>query len=136
MALRQRSKKAPVLQTNINVTPFVDVMLVLLIVFMVSMPMMQTGVQVNMPQGQSGQAVDGDAPVVISLDKDGQIFLRDDKMDPTALIEMLKTLPQAATQQIYIRADKDLRYEDVMRLMQMLSASGFVKVNLVVEKAP
>lgn len=133
MALKKSTRKTISLNATINVTPFVDVMLVLLIIFMVCTPMMQSAVVIHMPQASSGQSVDDHASVIISLDQSGKIFLRDEPVDRDQLISTLKKLPEITTQQIYIRAEKTLTYDQVIQLMTFLASQGFHKLMLVTE---
>lgn len=132
---RRSSQSSPPLRYEINVTPFVDVMLVLLIIFMVAAPMSQVSVPVNLPQGGSGSSDEACDPVVISLDGQERIFLQEQEVTPEQLIEGLKALPPGSASKIYLRGDKQLPYNAIMTLMNRLSAHGFSKVNLVVEKA-
>lgn len=134
--MKSRNRKTIALRHEINVTPFVDVMLVLLVIFMVATPMMQSGVSVDLPHGQSSsQEGEQIPPLNISLDKTGQIFLREKKVNEEELIQTLQSLPPATTERIYIRGDRTLPYERIIQLMSLLAAKGFPKLNLVTEQA-
>jgi biopolymer transport protein TolR len=120
---------------EINVTPMVDVMLVLLIIFMVTAPLLVAGVPVNLPDARS-KALDQDAkPVQLSIDAKGKIFLNDAEIAPVALPDELTRI--AARQvggqapQIFLRADRSLDYGRVMGVMGELSRAGLTRVALV-----
>lgn len=133
---RRSSRSGAALRHEINVTPFVDVMLVLLIIFMVSAPMMHVSVPVNLPQGGSGSGDETSDPVMISINETGKIFLQDQQVTPEQLIALLRAMPGTIGSKIYLRGDRQLPYNAVISVMNLLSAHGFSKVNLVVEKAP
>lgn len=124
------------LRSDINVTPFVDVMLVLLIIFMVATPMMQSGVPVDLPQGKGASEVGDSQPLTLSLDKDGVLYLMDKPVERDQLIEKLQALPPKTVEKIYIRAHKGLSYEQVVSLMSLLSSKGFGRLVLITEAAP
>ena len=122
---------------DINVTPFVDVMLVLLIIFMVALPVATVSVKVDLPPAQAA-ADPTQPPVIVSLTLSGQVYVGD---RPTTLA----TLPDAAaaalgphpeTQRIYLRADQGVRYGELMAVMNRLRAKGLQKVALVGEDLP
>jgi biopolymer transport protein TolR len=130
---RSRTRRAPM--AEINVTPMVDVMLVLLIIFMVTAPLLVAGVPVNLPDARS-KALDQDAkPVQLSIDAKGKIFLNDVEIAPVALPDELTRI--AARQvggqapQIFLRADRSLDYGRVMVVMGELSRAGLTRVALV-----
>ena len=130
---RMRARRAPM--AEINVTPMVDVMLVLLIIFMVTAPLLVAGVPVNLPDARS-KALDQDAkPVQLSLDATGRIFLGDVEVTPAELPNALtRTAARGAgTQgpQVFLRADRALDYGRVMRVMGELSAAGLTRIALV-----
>jgi len=133
---RLSTSRAP-LRSDINVTPFVDVMLVLLIIFMVATPMMQSGVPIDLPQGKGASEVgDNSQPLTLSLDKDGILYLMDKALERDQLIEKLQSLPPKTVEKIYIRAHKSLSYEQVVSLMSLLSSKGFGRIVLITEVAP
>ncbi|UVO55545.1 protein TolR [Sphingomonas sp. SUN039] len=126
-------RRAPM--AEINVTPMVDVMLVLLIIFMVTAPLLVAGVPVNLPDARS-KALDQDAkPVQLSLDADGRIFLNDLEVAPAALPDELTRVAARGTgdqgPQVFLRADRSLDYGRVMRVMGELSRAGLTRVALV-----
>ena len=113
---RRGGRRAPM--AEINVTPFVDVMLVLLIIFMVTAPLLTAGVEVNLPQSRAGALDQEQKPVMISLDRSGEVFIGEDAVDSAALPDRLAQLGNAATPpQVYLRADTALDYGRVMAVM-------------------
>jgi biopolymer transport protein TolR len=130
---RGRNRRAPM--AEINVTPLVDVMLVLLIIIMVTAPLLVAGVPVNLPDSRAKGLDQGDKPVQISLDTQGAIFIDDRETGAAELPARLAAL--AATgdgekgPQIYLRADKGLDYGKVMRVMGELNRAGLIRVALV-----
>jgi len=127
--------------SEINVTPFVDVMLVLLIIFMVTAPLMATGVPMNLPDAKGKQLESPkEQPLVVSVQKDGRIFLGAEEKQAIQLDELEKTLQAIAggnrkglEEPIFVRGDKLLDYGTVMKVMARISAAGFKKVSLVTE---
>ena len=119
---------------EINVTPFVDVMLVLLIVFMVTAPLLTVGVPVDLPKTQAGQVNADDAPLVVSLQKQGKLFLQDTEIDADNLVPRLKAISQANNQvRIFVRGDRSVAYGEVLSLMGRIQSAGFERVALVAE---
>ena len=123
------------LRHEINVTPFVDVMLVLLIIFMVAAPMMNTGVSIDLPEGKSAPELSDTQPLTVTLDKKGQIYLGDRLLSPEQLVTSLKRLPQSTEKQLYLRADRDLPYARVVEIMVLLISGGHNKIALITEGA-
>lgn len=118
---------------EINVTPMVDVMLVLLIVFMVAAPMLTQGVQVALPQANA-KPIEQNQPVEISLNKDGTIYVGSTRVPREALVERLKVIQENRKEaSIVLRADKDMNYGTVMEIMAALQGAGMVDVGLVTE---
>lgn len=119
---------------EINVTPFVDVMLVLLIVFMVTAPLLTVGVPVDLPKTQAGQINADQAPLVVSLQKDGTIYLQDTAIEAENLIPRLSAISEANSQaRIFVRGDKSVAYGEVLVLMGRIQSAGFERVALVAE---
>jgi biopolymer transport protein TolR len=119
---------------EINVTPFVDVMLVLLIIFMVTAPMLTSGVPIELPETKGQQLQTNKEPVTISVDKSGKLFIGDTEVGLNNISEVLKTRAKNGTdEQIFIRGDKGIDYGTVMRVMGRVKAAGFTKVSLVTE---
>jgi len=130
-----RRRRRPVM-SEINVTPFVDVMLVLLIVFMVSAPLLTVGVPIDLPQSQA-KALDQDRELLtVSVNVQGQIFLQNSEIKLDDLVPKLKAITEArkgVDEQIYVRGDKKVDYGTMMRVMGRLSAAGYHRVALVTE---
>ena len=118
--------------SEINVTPFVDVMLVLLIIFMVTAPLLTAGIKINLPESSSVLKNEKKDPVTVSINSKGKIFIQKKKFSRQQLIQKL-TLFKKNNQnlKIYIKGDKNLNYGKVMELMNLINRSGFKKVALV-----
>lgn len=120
--------------TDINITPLVDVMLVLVVIFMVTAPMMTVGVPVDLPKTQAAQMNDQVEPLVISVDARGHVFLQETELSVEALIGRLQAItgnnPDA---RIYVRGDKKLAYGQIMEIMGAVASAGFSKVSLIAE---
>lgn len=119
--------------SEINVTPFVDVMLVLLIIFMVAAPLMTTGVTVDLPSSKAS-ALNKDAkdPVEVSINKNGKLFVGEKQLSNNQLLPFVQSVTNGDLEtRIYIRADKSLAYGDVMTVMAALNNGGFRKVALI-----
>ena len=133
---KRRHRRSPVMSA-INVTPMVDVMLVLLIIFMVSAPLLTVGVPIDLPQTQASSLDQADKqPLAISVNTKGQVFLQDTEIQLDDLVPKLKAIIAARggnDERIYVRGDKSVDYGTVMRVMGRLSAAGFGKVALVTE---
>ena len=119
--------------SEINVTPMVDVMLVLLIIFMVGAPMMTSGVPIDLPQTQATSLDQADKePLAVSVDTDGKVFLQNTEIDLEELVPKLQAIAQArggSDERIYVRGDKTVNYGTVMKVMGRLSAAGFRRVS-------
>jgi biopolymer transport protein TolR len=122
------------LMSEINVTPFVDVMLVLLIVFMVTAPMLTVGVPVNLPNSEADSLPDDQEPLTLSINSKGEIFIQDTKVGFSELVPKLLAISKNRTDtRIYVRGDRNINYGRVMEIMGKLSGSGFSKVALISE---
>ena len=119
---------------EINVTPFVDVMLVLLIVFMVTAPLLTVGVEVDLPKTKAG-AINADAaPLVVSIKADGSLYLQEAAVEAEVLIPRLKAISNANPDvRIFVRGDRAVTYGDVLGVMGRIQAAGFEKVALVAQ---
>lgn len=121
--------------SEINVTPMVDVMLVLLIVFMITAPLLTVGVRVDLPKSNAKPIAENDEPLVISIKADGALFIQETLTDENQLIPRLIAITQAkADQKIFIRADQSLNYGDVMTIMGKIAAAGFKRVALLTKQ--
>ncbi len=120
---------------EINVTPFVDVMLVLLIVFMVAAPLLTAGVAVDLPSSKAKQISDEDnKPIEVTINKLGNIFMGETEVSEARLISLLAAMTDGNTERrIYIRGDKTLAYGKIMRIIGSVNAAGFNKVALITE---
>jgi biopolymer transport protein TolR len=131
---RGRRRVAPM--AEINVTPMVDVMLVLLIIFMVSAPLLTVGVPLDLPQTQAKSLEQDKTPLQLSVDVKGKIFINDTEVAINELIPKLKAITDARggmDERIFMRADKKADYGTVARVMGQLSAAGFKRLALVTE---
>jgi biopolymer transport protein TolR len=131
----RRSRRKPVM-AEINVTPMVDVMLVLLIIFMVSAPLLTVGVPLDLPQTQAKSLDQDKNPLTLSVNLKGQVFLNDTEIALNDLVPKLKAITDARggfDERIFVRGDKSVDYGTVMRVMGRLSAAGFRRVALVTE---
>ena len=119
---------------EINVTPFVDVMLVLLIVFMVTAPLLTVGVEVDLPKTKA-RAINADAaPLVVSIKADGSLYLQEAAVDAKVLVPRLKAISNANPDvRIFVRGDQAVTYGDVLSVMGRIQAAGFEKVALVAQ---
>ncbi|HEU4969541.1 protein TolR, partial [Sphingomonas sp.] len=116
---------------EINVTPLVDVMLVLLIIFMVTAPLLTAGVPVNLPKSKAGALKQEQKPVTISIERSGQVFIGEDEVPPEALEDRLAAIAADQPPQVYLRADRGLDYGAVMQVLGELNRAGLNKVALV-----
>jgi biopolymer transport protein TolR len=122
------------LMSEINVTPFVDVMLVLLIIFMVTAPMMIQGVNVSLPEATSGQLSVDKEQLVISIDKNSRVYINDMPVAFDFLKEkMEKILETRLSREVFLKADKDISYGMVVRVMSELKGAGVEKLGMVTE---
>ena len=120
--------------SQINVTPLVDVMLVLLIIFMVTAPILQQGVSVDLPKVAAGPLTGEEEQLVVNVAKDGQIFLNDTPITPVDLGAKLAAIAAARPdRQLYVRADQAVSYGQVMQVMGAVRDAGLVRVGLVTE---
>jgi biopolymer transport protein TolR len=123
--------------SEINVTPFVDVMLVLLIVFMVTAPLLTVGVPVDLPQTQAAPINEPKEPLVISINSEGKIYLQETAVEADQLIPRLQAITNNnPTASIYVRGDRAVNYGRVLEVMGLVNGAGFSKVALVSEQAP
>ena len=127
-----RSKKEPM--SEINVTPFVDVMLVLLIIFMVTAPLLTVGVQVDLPESSADSLPEEAEPLTLSINSKGEIYIQEHQVTYQKMIPKLLAIAKNRTDtRIYVRGDKTINYGRVLEIMGMLSGSGFTKVALISE---
>ena len=128
------SRRAPM--AEINVTPLVDVMLVLLIIFMITAPLLVSGVPVDLPDSRAGALKQDNTPVQVSLDGEGRLFIDEQAIADDGLAAKLTAIREARAAdepRVYVRADSRLDYGRVMRVVGEVNAAGFTKVALVSE---
>ena len=132
---KRRHRRRPVM-SEINVTPMVDVMLVLLIIFMVSAPLLTVGVPIDLPQTQAKSLDQDREPLTVSVNLQGKVFLQNSEIPIEELVPKLKAVTEARggfDERIYVRGDRKVDYGAVMRVMGRLSSAGFRRVALVTE---
>jgi biopolymer transport protein TolR len=136
-AVRRRTKRTrrPPM-SEINVTPFVDVMLVLLIIFMVTAPLLTVGVPLELPRTEAN-ALSGDTqkePLTVSVDSAGKVFLQETAISLDEIVPKLTAIAKAGYEEtIYIRGDRNTNYGELMRVMARISTAGFRRISLVTE---
>jgi biopolymer transport protein TolR len=133
---KRRHRRKPVM-SEINVTPMVDVMLVLLIIFMVSAPLLTVGVPIDLPQTQAKSLDQDKEPLTVSVNTKGEVYLQNSEIKIDDLVPKLQAITSARgggnDERIYVRGDKKVDYGTVMRVMGRLSAAGYRRVALVTE---
>jgi biopolymer transport protein TolR len=119
---------------EINVTPFVDVMLVLLIVFMVTAPLLTVGVPIELPESRGQQLQTNKEPLTISVQRDGKVYIQETEVQLSDLATRLRAIAKSGYEEtIFVRGDKGIDYGTVMKVMSRIKAGGFTKVSLVTE---
>jgi biopolymer transport protein TolR len=117
---------------EINVTPFVDVMLVLLIIFMVAAPLLTVGVPIDLPETQAKPLEARTEPITVSIKSDGKIFLQEAEVEPDKLVSTLQALAKNGVEErIYVRGDRNADYGTIMRVMGRLNSAGYKRIGLV-----
>ena len=120
--------------SEINVTPFVDVMLVLLIIFMVTAPLLTVGVQVDLPESAADSLPDDQEPLTININSKGEIYIQEHQVTYQKMVPKLLAIAKNRTDtRIYVRGDKNINYGRVLEVMGTLSGAGFSKVALISE---
>ena len=118
--------------SNINVTPFVDVMLVLLVIFMVTAPIIQQGVEVNLPQAQASPVVGEAEPLIVTVTREGQVYLNDNEVTPAELRTKLQAIRNLDAQKpVYLRADRDVRYGSVIATIGEIKGAGIERLGMI-----
>ncbi|ODT64405.1 MULTISPECIES: ExbD/TolR family protein [Caulobacteraceae] len=131
---RRRGRRSRGALSEINVTPLVDVMLVLLIIFMVSAPLLTSGVEVELPKTEAGAMEDQNEPLTVSIRADGSLFIQEDATAFSSLAPRLRAMAgDDAKRPIYVRADGRASYAIVAQVMAALSTSGFTTINLITD---
>ena len=128
-----RSRYKPM--AEINVTPLVDVMLVLLIVFMITAPMITSGVNVNLPQANAKPVNSDSKPITITVNAQDQIYLQNSQVQLANLVSTLQQISQNNNdQRVFVRGDKDVSYGDMLQVMATITQGGFTKVALLAQQ--
>jgi len=129
---RGRRRRAYTPNAEINVTPFVDVLLVLLIVFMVAAPLLTVSVPVDLPRSQGQNTASDQRPTVVSVDREGRIYVGDSEVELENLVPLLQAITDRNQEaRIFVRGDRELAYGRMVQVMGTLSLSGFTRVALV-----
>lgn len=120
------------LVSDINITPIVDVMLVLLVIFMVTAPLLVSGIKVDLPETTSKPIAGQEEPLAVTVDKNGKVYIMDTSIDEGALIDKLKAITKAKMDtRIFVRGDSALAYGRIMEIVGEINAAGFSKVALI-----
>ena len=121
--------------SEINVTPFVDVMLVLLIIFMITAPLLTTGVSVDLPKTDSQTLPGQDEPITVTINKEGKVFLGENLIQVKTLTAKLKAITSIKpSTRIFIRADENIAYGQVINIMSVITNAGYKKVALITKQ--
>jgi biopolymer transport protein TolR len=132
MRLRRRMRGRPM--TEINVAPFVDVMLVLVVIFMIAAPLLTVGVPVDLPKAAVDPLNDEKEPLIITVDAEGRVYLQETEIEESVLIPRLVAVSEANPDlRVFVRGDRAINYGRVMEVMGMVSEAGFAKVALIAE---
>jgi len=130
--INRSKKKEPM--SEINVTPFVDVMLVLLIVFMVTAPLLTVGIKVDLPKVKATALTDIKDPIEITVKLDGEVYIGESKVEVENLIPRLNAITEQNTEaRIYIRGDRVVAYGRIMEIMSIINSAGYIKVALITQ---
>ena len=120
--------------SEINVTPFVDVMLVLLIVFMVTAPLLTVGIKVDLPKVKATALTDIKDPIEVTVKLDGEVFIGESQVEVENLIPRLNAITEQNTEaRIYIRGDRVVAYGRIMEIMSIVNSAGYIKVALITQ---
>ena len=131
---RYNIKKQSKIMSEINVTPFVDVMLVLLIIFMITAPLMKTGIEIELPEVNTPNIPESDEPLIVSINKDNEIFLSEKKISNKKLKSKLLAIKNANPKvKVFIKADKVVSYQTLMEVMKQIIDSNITNVSLITD---
>lgn len=132
MRLRRRIRRGPM--TEINVAPFVDVMLVLVVIFMIAAPLLTVGVPVDLPKAAVDPLNDEREPLIITVDAEGRVYLQEAEVQQNALVPRLVAVSEANPElRVFVRGDQAINYGRVMEVMGLVSEAGFSRVALIAE---
>ena len=133
--LNKRKKQRYTQMSEINVTPFVDVMLVLLIVFMVTAPLLTVGIKVDLPKVEATALTDIKDPIEITVNLEGDIYIGESKVEVENIIPRLNAITEQNTEaRIYVRGDRVVAYGRIMEIMAKINSAGYVKVALITQQ--
>ena len=134
---RRRAGRDFKAMSEINVTPFVDVMLVLLVVFMVTAPLLTVGVPVELPRTKAGVLPGQDEPLAVSVDAEGRVWLQETEVEPDQLVPRLRAIAGNKPEtRIFVRGDRSVSYGRVLEVMGTINEAGFRRVALVTRRPP
>lgn len=135
MAFSRRRSCRPkrTIMSEMNVTPMIDVMLVLLVIFMMTAPMLTVGVKVNLPSARAPNVDMKETPIVVHLDEYGKVYIGEIEVDENTLTDKLKAIAGETDAKVFVRGDKSLPYGTIMGVMGQISSAGFKRVILVTE---
>lgn len=124
--------------SDINVTPLVDVMLVLLVVFMITAPMLHQGIEVALPRAESENLPTTiDDPMILSVDREGLVYLKDDPIHDTQLVDrLLPVLEARADRSVFLKGDRDVPYGRIVEILDLLRRGGIDQIGMITENAP
>jgi len=132
--LNKRKKQRYTQMSEINVTPFVDVMLVLLIVFMVTAPLLTVGIKVDLPKVKATALTDIKDPIEVTVKLDGEVYIGESQVEVENLIPRLNAITEQNTEaRIYIRGDRVVAYGRIMEIMSIINSAGYIKVALITQ---
>lgn len=133
----RRGRQSPAVMSEINMTPFIDVMLVLLIIFMVAAPMMVVGVPLDLPQTAAKPLNMEQKPLTVSVTDTGKVFVMEAELADGEIVEKLRAVaPAGEEERIYVRGSKSVNYGRVAEIMALITSAGFKKVALITEPDP
>lgn len=132
---RRRRGQRRQMMSEINVTPFVDVVLVLLIIFMVAAPMMTMGVPIDLPESSAGAMDTPRTPITVSVTPDGEIYVAEEPVSLDALVETIGSQASGTEDRIYVRGDNTASYGVIMEVMGTLSGAGYSRIGLITDQA-
>jgi biopolymer transport protein TolR len=131
MAFTTQNGRTATSLSEINVTPLVDVMLVLLVIFMVTAPMLQTGIDVQLPETKSVKEVNPEERIIISINREGLIYYGSETIQFDAIADRLKKDAKSPKDSIFLRADKDVKWNSIVSVIDVIRGAGFDQVKLV-----
>jgi biopolymer transport protein TolR len=131
MAFTTQNGRTATSLSEINVTPLVDVMLVLLVIFMVTAPMLQTGIDVELPETKNVQEVNPEERIIISISREGSIYYGSDTINYSEIAGRLQKDAKSPKDAIFLRADKDIKWDSIVSIIDVIRGAGFDQIKLV-----